>query len=85
MIMIKPNPFFLFLISVVLGGTFALGLIWLFGIEISTIERFYVFPDQWTVIEIIWNATAVIILLGAIRAVYVALYGHFYESSSVEQ
>jgi hypothetical protein len=82
--MIKPNPFFLFFISVVLGGTFAAGLIWLFGIEISSFERFSVFPEKWTMLELVWNATAGVVLFGAIRAIHVALREHFRGSSSEE-
>ena len=78
--MIKPNPFFLFFISVVLGGTFAAGLIWLFGIEISSFERFSVFPEKWTMLELVWNATAGVVLFGAIRAIHVALREHFHGS-----
>jgi hypothetical protein len=81
---IKPNPFFLFCISVVFGGAFAAGFIWLFGIEISSLERFSVFPEKWTILEFVWNATSGIVFFGAIRATYVALRGHFYGSSSEE-
>ena len=82
--MIKPNPFFLFCISVVLGSTFSAGLIWLFGIEISSFERFSVFPEKWTILEFVWNATAGVVLFGSIRGTYVALQEHFYCSSSEE-
>ena len=81
-IMNKPNSFFIFCISVVLGGTFATGLMWLFGIEISSFERFSVFPEKWTILEFVWNATAGVVLFGAIRAIYVSLWQHFYGSSS---
>jgi hypothetical protein len=81
-IMTKPSYFFLFCISVVCGSIIAFSLMWLFGIEISTIDRFYVFPEQWTMLELVWNGTAGIIIFGAIRAVYVALHGHFYGYSS---
>ena len=80
----KPNLFFLFFLSVVLGSTFAAGLIWLFGIEISSFERFSVFPEEWTMLELVWNVTAGVVLFGAIRAIYVALREHFYGSSIEE-
>ncbi len=78
----KPNPVFLFCISVVFGGAFAAGLMWLFGIEISSLERFSVFPEKWTILEFVWNATSGIVFFGSIRAFYVALRGYFYVSSS---
>jgi len=80
----NPSPFSLFCGSILIGSVFAVAIIWLFGIEISAFERFSQFPEKWTLLEFIWNATAGIILIGSIRAVYVALNGHYYGDASDE-
>jgi hypothetical protein len=80
----NPSLFLLFFSSILIGSVCAMALIWLFGIEISELERFSQFPEKWTVLEFIWNATAGIILIGSIRAVYVALHGHYYGEPSNE-
>ena len=76
--MFKPNSAMLFFAAVLIGGLFAAALIWLFGIQISSYDRLSEFPEKWTVLEFIWNATAIMIIAGAIRGVYVALYAHYY-------
>lgn len=67
-----------------IGSLLSAAIIWVFGIEISPLERFYVFPDQWTMLEFIWNATAGILIVGSIRASFVALHSHYYGDPSDE-
>lgn len=74
----KPHPYLLLVLSLPVGGSVAFGLIWLFGIEVSEISRFQVFPEGWSLLELVWNATAGILIVGCIRACYVALHAHFY-------
>ncbi len=78
----KPNSLVLLGAATLIGGTMAAIITWLFGIEISTMERFSRFPDGWTTLELILNATAGLLLVGSIRAVYVALRAHYYGDSS---
>ena len=80
--MFKPNPMVLFCAAVIIGGLCAAGLIWLFGIEVSSYDRFSEFPEKWTVLEFIWNATAIVIVIGAVRGVYIALNSHYYGDPS---
>jgi len=78
----RPHVFFLFSAAGILGSGVSAGLIWLFGIEISAFERFSNFPDEWTLLELVWNATAALLVVGCIRAAYVALHAHYYGDPS---
>ncbi len=74
----KPNVYILYAISLLLGAGIAAAIVWLFGIEISSLDRLTNFPDGWSVIELIWNATAGLLLVGSVRGVYIALRAHYY-------
>ncbi len=80
----KPRPVFLLALALPLGAAVAFSIIWLFGIEISEVSRFKVFPDGWSLLELFWNATAGVLIVGSIRACYVALHSHYYGDKTDE-
>ncbi len=78
----KPGSMMLGLISVVLGALLASGFLWVFGIEVSDIERFQTFPDGWSIHELIYNAFAIMLLIGGTRAVYKGLQEYYNPSDN---
>jgi len=74
----NPPNIVLYCIAILSGCVITAIFVWLFGIEVSEFEKLKNFPDGWTTLELVWNATAALILVGSIRAVYVALRAHYY-------
>jgi len=68
------------LISVVGGALLALAFLWIFGIKVSDMERFRNFPEGWSIFELAFNAAALMLLIGATRAVYKGLQEYYYPS-----
>ena len=65
------------LISVIGGTLIALAFLWVFDIEVSNIERFRNFPEGWSIFELAFNAAALMLLIGATRAVYKGLQEYY--------
>lgn len=74
----NPNRQLLLGLSVGLGFILTVGLVWLFGIEFSLATRYAEFPDNWTVLEFLSNATALFVFAGATRAAYMALCSYYF-------
>ena len=71
--MTLPEKMVMMLLSSLGGGLLAFAMLSIFGIEVSSLERIQNFPDGWTIREFIFNATAVMLLAGASRAIYKGL------------
>jgi len=71
-------------LSLLIGIPFALIFLWIFGIEVSGIERLKEFPDGWSIRELIANATTLVMILGATFAAYKGL-NEYYNPSQDDQ
>jgi hypothetical protein len=77
----QPGSLTIGVISVSAGSLFTFVFLWLFGIEISSFERFKTFPEGWSVFELAYNAFAVILLVGASRAVFKGIQEYYNPSN----
>lgn len=66
----QPGTITIGVISILVGTLFAYAFLWLFGIEVSSFERFKTFPEGWSINELAFNAFAIILVVGASRAVF---------------
>jgi len=73
----QPGKFTMGLISLVCGSLIALAFLWIFDIKVSDIERFRTFPEGWSIFELAFNAAALMLLVGATRAVYKGLEEYY--------
>jgi hypothetical protein len=78
----QPGNLMMWLISLVSGTLIAVAFMWIFGIEISDIDRFRDFPDGWSLMELAFNAFAIVLLVGATRAVYKGLQEYYNPSDN---
>ncbi len=73
----QPGNLTMGVISLICGALLSLAFLWLFGIEVSGLERFREFPDGWSISELAFNAFAIVLLIGATRAVYKGLQEYY--------
>ena len=78
----QPGNLLLGMISLISGGLIAFVFLWLFDIKISDVERFRTFPEGWSLLELAYNAFAVMLLIGATRAVYKGLHEYYNPSDN---
>ena len=80
----QPSGIVMLALSLLGGVPFALVFLWIFGIEVSTLERLKEFPDGWSIRELIANATTLVMICGATFAVHKGLK-EYYNPSQDEQ
>jgi len=57
-------------LSVPIGLSLTVLVLWIFGIEVAVVERWKSFPDGWRIFDLVTNGAAVLMLFGTIRAAY---------------
>ncbi|MBC8445134.1 MAG: hypothetical protein H8D75_00695 [Rhodospirillaceae bacterium] len=57
-------------ISVPIGLGLTSAVLWIFGIEVASIDRWIAFPTDWRIFDLITNSVAVLMVFGTIRAAY---------------
>jgi len=80
--MTQPGNLTKGLISLVCGAMITLAFLWVFDIQVSSLERFRSFPEGWSIYELAFNAAAIMLLVGATRAVYKGLQEYYNPSDN---
>ncbi len=57
-------------ISLPIGFGLTAAVLWVFGIEVASIDRWIAFPTDWRIFDLVTNGAAVLMLFGATRASY---------------
>ncbi len=60
---------FFLALSLPIGVALTASIVWLFGLEIASEEKWVNFPEGWRIYDLVMNATALIFLLGSIHTV----------------
>jgi hypothetical protein len=81
----KPNPLVASLIAVPAGLLITMMFLWLFAIDIITLEKLAMFPESWSILDFISNAFALVMFGGATRAIYRMVMGKYDEQSKQER